>query len=357
MKAEELLRDAVFQLNLLVWMAKEQPAEGYRVRPFFHEHDFEIVYIEWPFPFPVETREAITQSKLDISGNPEPELILRRTHDEKGLYFEAKSDSFGPDSSNSRQARGHLVATGPAFAEVVAPLKSALLCYVVPDDKRKAMCKCLSALARELEKHKLAIGEYSCHGLAIDDHDRACRLVYHLDDAFGSYTRINEKRITVMEDLEEDTDPSPLILVFSDDDCHNAEARDLYRRSVIDKVHARLLCDLQAVGVRETYKKSPDDLLLKTSEGVFEYLGRKRQKSLRRLVRENVFKRIHDHWNKKMGVCLDGGHLVVRWNDGGEKSNFLRWLEDMRGAFDASRPPAEPPSLFDHLEDGQKEDV
>ncbi len=105
MRTDALLKDPVFQLNLLVWMAKEQPPENYRVRPLFHERQFEIIYIEQPFAFPEETIAAIEASGLDISKRPEPELILGRRHDNRALYFEAKANSFTTESTTSRQAR------------------------------------------------------------------------------------------------------------------------------------------------------------------------------------------------------------------------------------------------------------
>ena len=55
MKTELFLCDPVLQLNLLLWMAKEQPKDGYRVRPLFHERGFKIIYIEQPFPFPEDS--------------------------------------------------------------------------------------------------------------------------------------------------------------------------------------------------------------------------------------------------------------------------------------------------------------
>jgi hypothetical protein len=122
MKTEALLRDPVFQLNLLIWMAKEQPSSGYRVRPLFFENGFRLVYIEQPFAFPDATARAIQDSTLDIRGAPEPEVILGRDADKKALYFEAKANSFSPSSDNCGQARGHLLACGPAFAESLKPL-------------------------------------------------------------------------------------------------------------------------------------------------------------------------------------------------------------------------------------------
>ena len=80
MSPNEAIRDPVFQLNLLVWMAKDQPHAGYRVRPFFSEHGFELHYIEQPFPFPTIARsqiESVAQAReLEINLNPEPELTI-----------------------------------------------------------------------------------------------------------------------------------------------------------------------------------------------------------------------------------------------------------------------------------------
>ncbi len=49
MKAEKLIKDPVFHLNLLLWMSKEQPLDNYRVNPFFFQHGYRIIYIEKPF--------------------------------------------------------------------------------------------------------------------------------------------------------------------------------------------------------------------------------------------------------------------------------------------------------------------
>ena len=146
MNPNDAIHDPVFQLNLLVWMAKDQPAEGFRVRPVFSKYGFQLHYIEQPFPFPTELRGAIeeiaTAKKLKIKLHPEPELTVQRPTDGQAIYFEAKAHGFSSSSSNSEQARGHLLACGPAFAEVYKPLTKALLDYVVPatdrfDSKRK----------------------------------------------------------------------------------------------------------------------------------------------------------------------------------------------------------------------------
>src|SRR5205823_11055462 len=105
----------------------------------------------------------IANSPLAIAAKPEPELLLQRTVDKKALYFEAKANSFSPDSTTTRQARGHLLACGPVFEEVMQPLKQALLCYVLPADKCGPMTACLTALASELRGKALSPGNHSAH--------------------------------------------------------------------------------------------------------------------------------------------------------------------------------------------------
>lgn len=317
MKTDQIIRDPVFQLNTLLWMAKEQPSDNYRVRPLFFELGFRIIYIEQPFPLPPETSQLTSASGLDISSAPEPELILGRAQNGKALYFEAKANSFGPESSNSRQARGHLIATGPPFQEVLKPLTSCLLCYLVPEERRAEMRNCLTTLASELADNTLEPGSFSCHGLMVS----GTNLVYKWDSAFKDYLNVAIDSAIIVEDLQDDTDPSPLLLVFSDDDCPNQEIRDFYRRALLDQVRARLLCDLQALPLNQEYEMSADELLMETSDGVFQYLGRQRQKKLRVLIQENLFKRIHDYWSSKQtGIRLEEGQLRIRWQASGKRA-------------------------------------
>jgi hypothetical protein len=139
--------------------------------------------------------------------------------------------------------------------------------------------------------------------------------------------------------------------VFSDEDCSNDEIRDFYRQVIIDQVRACLLCDLHVHTLGERYETSPDNLLAKTTDGIFEYLGRERQKGLRRLVRENILKKIADYWkDKQADVNLVGDQLSVTWNVIVEKDDFLDWLEDRRTRFDTGKPPVVQPTLFDEID-------
>lgn len=340
MKAEEWIRDPVFQLNLLIWMAMDQPKDGYCVRPFFHEHGFAWLAVEQPFQFPVETakliEQVIEQRGLQIHRHPEPELVLKREDDRFALYFEAKANSFGSASDTSDQARGHLLATGSAFAEVMSPLEKALLAYVVPHSAGAAMAACLKELHTQLIEAKLEPGEHSVCGLGISQTD----LAYHLDSASQVALKTTESMVIVMGGLSDDTDPSPLMLVYSDQDCPDTERRGYYRRVLQNQVVANLLCDLHRAPVTMPVVKSASEILETTSQGVFSFLGRERKKGMERLVRENVFRKIHDYWKDRVSdlVQIQGKTLILDFKDEPRKSSFLDWLEGRRIGFEDSKP-------------------
>jgi hypothetical protein len=90
--------------------------------------------------------------------------------------------------------------------------------------------------------------------------------------------------------------------------------------------------------VGEKYETSADSLLAKTTDGIFQYLGRERQKRLRRLVRENILKKIADYWKERQpGITLVGDRFAVTWTGAPEKEIFLNRIEDRRIRFDAGK--------------------
>ncbi len=350
MNHESLIRDPLVQLNLLLWMAKEQPHEAFVVRPLYHELGFRLIYIEHPFKFPQETLNAIDASKLAISREPEPEVILGRIADRHALYFEAKADSFSPDSDNSKQARGHLLATGSAFAEVMAPLSSCLLCYLVPEGNRVLMHDCLDTLSQQLSDEGFEPGLHSTHGLSVVDRE----LRYSWDEAFKGHLAVDDDGATVMRDLDVDTDPTPLLLVYSVEDYPDKERQDLLRQSLIDQVHALLLSELHRLVPGAAYECNADSLLHEMTDGIFDFLGRRRQKGMRDLVRQNVLRRIQEYCRNRFEdiITLTGGVLRITFPNQDRKASFLDWFEDAkRTAFAAKKPRQESLPLFPDLDE------
>ena len=342
MSAEALLRDPGFQLNLLLWMTREQPPNAYLVRPLFQELGFDLVYIENPFPLPQETIRSVNATGLDVSLSPEPDVLLRRDSDKKALYIEAKASSFSIASSSAKQARGHLLAAGPAFAEVMKPLQQCLLCYVVPDADRSHMDPCLTSLGDELRGAKLEPGPHSINGLKLQDTD----VVYTWDKPFKAHTGVGFDSAVILQNITADTDPSPLFLVFCDQDYPDPVRQNLNRQVFQNQVHSVLLCELNLTSPGIDYTRTIDDLLQKTTDGIFQYIGRERQLRMRRLIRENVFRRIFTFWREKEPnlVRLQTDTLKVQFRDDAQRETFLDWLEDYkRTDFSKATPPPEEP--------------
>lgn len=340
MKPDDWIRDSVFQLNLLVWMSKEQPEEAYCVRPVFHVAGFEWMAIEQPFRLPVETAKRIEQINEDgairIHSHPEPELVLKRNRDQSALYFEAKKSSFDIASSNSSQARGHLVATGPAFAEVNAPLERALLIYVVPEDATDAMRPCLNALSDQLRTLDLVPGDWAVDGLAAD----AVAIHYHFDAKSRMIIGIDGSPIPIIENISPETDPSPLLLIYSDEDCPDDERRGYYRRVIQNQAIATLLCELHRVNVGDSITLTAARILELTTQGAFSFLGAERRKKMELLLKINVFNKIAEHWKSRSpdAINVQGKELTVTFTSDALQADFLDWLERSKAVFGDEAP-------------------
>jgi hypothetical protein len=323
-------------------MSHDQPDEAYVVYPLFARHGFKWQAVEQPFAFPVATIAAIEKAeqtgRLKISRSPEPELILKRDRDQTALYFEAKKSSFSSNSSTCGQARGHLLATGPVFADVLTPVKSATLTYVLPADQGTQMGVCLGELTAQLQQSGLSPGTFSVAGLAVENET----LVYRLDATGQTAVGCADERVGLMRDLAETTDPGPLMLIFSDQDCADQNRPGYYRHILQQQVLAAMLCRLHQSPVTDPIVISAADLLRETTQGVFDYLGRERQKAMEVLVRENVFRTVSDTWKDRASgmVSLKGRELTVNFTDPAKRDEFFNWLESRKTKF-----PDAPPSV------------
>lgn len=151
-----------------------------------------------------------------------------------------------------------------------------------------------------------------------------------------------------LHELQDDTDPSPLLLIFSDQDCPNPERAGYYRRVLVNQVVAKLVADLHLLPLEQPYSITARELLLHTSDGILNYLARDRQKNMINIVRQNVFARIASSWRDKSftPVQLEGDRLQINFKDNLAKEPFMDWLEDpKKTAFVDTLPPTNQPLL------------
>lgn len=285
-----------------------------------------FAYIENPFPFPVPVQQQLKDIE-DIGKAPNADVIVANSERQSAFYIEAKKDSFGTESSTCRQARAHLIAAGPVFAEVYAPIKNCRLVYALPEKCRSLMEPTLSALSTDVAGRGFIPGAFSVHGFGVENG----YVTYTLDapsvDALGELSKV-VPLLPISDDGE--TDPSPLLLIYTDSDAHNPADRGFYRRILVHQIHAQLLCQLQHCDPSKTIVLNPEDVLMKTSGGTFEFVGGETRKSMRVLVRDNIYKRIVSFWVEKNPEVsrLKGFELTIRFGDDYNKEQFLDWFED-----------------------------
>jgi len=329
MKAERIIEDPVFQLNLLVWAAKEQPDNNSAVvTPVFSRRGYRLLYIENPFSFPVPLQLQLKDID-DIGIAPTADVVVANMERLSAFYIEAKKQSFGVGSSNCRQARAHLIAAGPAFTEVYPPINSCRLVYALPEKYRAGMETTLDALTVDVEKRGFKPGPFSVHGFGLGDKT----ITYVLDETSAKILGETNNVIPLLQIADDnETDPSPLLLIYTDSDSPNPDNSGFYRRVLADKIHAQLLCQLQRRDPSQVFAIKADNLLNETSDNTFQYAGKDVQKGMCVFVRDNIFKRIATFWEeKKPGMFqLDKLELTVRFGDEFNKEQFLEWFEDFK---------------------------
>src|SRR6266581_3195760 len=121
----ELIRDPIFQLNVLLWLAQPLPS-GDAITPLLHSGGFEV--------------------QVGVR----PDVILAKESSGKFAITECKGSSFGSGSSTAHQARTLLALAGPRCHEVLGlqpqAVRESTLTYLLPSSQRPAMRATISEL-------------------------------------------------------------------------------------------------------------------------------------------------------------------------------------------------------------------
>jgi len=343
MNPSELIRDPVLQLNLLIWMTREQPKEYYRVRPLFHEAGFELRNIDTPFALPEPVLAVAKIKEVAIRQTPSPDLLIHNQPLGKALYIEAKKSSFGADSTNANQGRAHLLAVGPACAKSYSPITDVLLSYHLPEDECQEMQACLETLSRELLEAGLAPGPFAMAGFGVSDHS----VTYAPDPTTAAFLSLSPERQQILSGLDSENDAAPLLLLFVEDDHHDPEKVGFYRQAVVSQIHAALICLLKANDAL-SFSVTARQLVLDTTQGTVNFLPLQKQKRMEKLVVENIFKRIREAWKDKHPdlIRLEGRAMTINFETDLRRDDFLDWLEDGdKTKFSDKAPPPDTPEF------------
>ena len=139
----------VFQLNTILWSMID--AEGGFYTPVLRQAGYFIHSIGRRIQIGSEFRD-----RLDIRGQPSPDLLAQHRNDPMMLVIECKASSFGPDSSTADQARELLVGGSDLALTIGAsnPVPSYVL-YVTRATHGENLCPTLSQLRHELSSRGL----------------------------------------------------------------------------------------------------------------------------------------------------------------------------------------------------------
>lgn len=227
----DLLKDPLFQLNVLLWLAQPLP-EKVETTPLFYAKGFTVYAIAPLLGPPLDIRLAAQKARISMQDRVRPDVVLVHESDGKFAFIECKASSFGPTSSTAEQARSLLVVAGPRAAEVLGlasgQVSAALLGFLAPDSERAPLIKTVASLFKELGEHELPAGQFSILGLALTDSDVSI-VINDLGSAFFGLPSGNNHFMR----REPDTNPRPLYFIPYDPDVFQSEQEKVFCRRVL----------------------------------------------------------------------------------------------------------------------------
>jgi hypothetical protein len=239
-KPSDLLKDPLFQLNSLLWLAQPLP-HGHEITPLFYQQGFAVYAIAPLLAPPPNVRLAAQEAQISMQERVRPDVVLVNESNHKFATTECKASSFSPTSSTAEQTRALLVVAGPRAAEVLGltsgQVSASLLGFVTPESDRELMSQTLAILYEELRKQELPAGPSSVLGLALTDTD----VSIFIDETGSGFFMLPSGNLRFMKH-ESDTDPRPLYFIPYDPDIEQTQQeRVLCKRVLFERMHSTIV--------------------------------------------------------------------------------------------------------------------
>lgn len=148
-----LTADQVFQLNTLLWSLTDVHPEG-GIHPVLRDAGYFLRAIGQRVQVPrgqsqLTALQAVTESQ-DASPT-RPDLWLGHSDAVPQVLVELKAQSFGPNSSNQRQASKLILSAADLASSLGSPAEvPGHVCYLTPADQAAAMAETLKSLAAQI---------------------------------------------------------------------------------------------------------------------------------------------------------------------------------------------------------------
>lgn len=350
--ATELIKDPLFQLNALLWLA--QPVtEVSEITPLLYKKGFTVYAIAPRLAPPPDQLLVAQEAHISMQQSTRPDVVLTREHDRRFAFAECKASSFGPTSSTSDQARALLVVAGPRAAEVLGlasgQVSASLLVFLIPKNDGELLAQTLSALVKELDGNGLPAGHFSVLGLSLSATD----LSIVIDDLGSKFFALPSGSRPFMK-LAPDTDPRPLYFIPYDPDVKQSENETALCKRILFE---RMQCSIVTAVGRAI---PPTELVLESQKilndamfGMYDqWENPESARHMRKMCKEfmrNIEQTINDIAPGIVDFHPEEGWKISLSDEEQQESvldaltHFFCEKLDLRG-----EPP---PTLFDHLED------
>jgi len=239
---DELLKDPLFQLNAVLWLSQPLP-EDHEITPLFHRQGFVVYAIAPLLPLPLDLQLESRRVGVMMQAGARPDVVLTAVSEDKFAFIECKASSFSINSTNSEQARTHLIIAGPRSAEILGlPARQALtslLSYFIPESDHAPMDQTITSLQTELTNNRLPAGQATVVGLQMRDTDVSIVINGRGSEFFGLPTGPHP-----FLQREPETDPRPLYFIPYDPDlCGQlSEAeKNICKRVLFEKMQSTII--------------------------------------------------------------------------------------------------------------------
>lgn len=162
-KPNSLLRDPIFQLNMVLWSLKLLPGDNIlQVRPILQEAGYYLLGINRRVILPQLDN---LKSFLPSIDPPVPDIWLRHKSDNTNVIIELKSQGFGLDSSNINQIKKILIASYNLAESVGSKDEVPGYVIVMAPFLDSKMVDTLDTLREEISNHSISSAPVSVIGL------------------------------------------------------------------------------------------------------------------------------------------------------------------------------------------------
>lgn len=265
---EKLIRDHLFQQNLVMWLA--QPLTSLdNVRPILHEQGFSISALGRLLSLPADVGASVRDAALATQQSARPDVLLRHEAEKKYFFVECKENSFGSKSTTANQARTLLLVAGSRAAEMLGldgrEVTASYLGFMVPNDKAALLRETLSNLDAEMAHARLPSGQSSVFGLSAQSDE----ISLSIDGGASPFVGLEPGTYVCMW-CEPGDDPRPFYFMPYDPGVHQStEEKAKSELELFKRIQQHVLAEVGGMRVPVEIRLSADSLLDRAYSGMY----------------------------------------------------------------------------------------